>query len=49
MINDFAKDTRFLKEQLWHVEIQFSEKIEGPLILGNGRFSGLGLFAPILE
>lgn len=49
MVNDFAKDTRFLKEQLWHVEIRFSENIEGPLILGNGRFVGLGLFAPVLD
>ena len=47
MVNDFAQDTRFMKEHLWHIEIQFSEKIKGPLIIGNGRFSGLGVFAPV--
>jgi CRISPR-associated protein Csb2 len=31
----------------WHIHIQFREQIYGPLSLGSGRFSGLGLFAPI--
>lgn len=44
---DFAPASRFPKQRLWHVEIQFSEPLEGPLILGDGRFSGLGLFAPV--
>ena len=42
----FAKGTRFSKHRLWHVEIQFREVIPGPLILGDGRFLGLGLMAP---
>ncbi len=45
-IEHFSHDTRFTKERLWHVELQFSEPIAGPLILGDGRFSGLGLFVP---
>ncbi len=39
----FAPDTRFEKERLWHVELQFAEAIEGPLMIGDGRFAGLGL------
>jgi CRISPR-associated protein Csb2 len=42
----FAAGTRFAKERLWHVELEFSEPIDGPLLLGNGRFLGLGLLAP---
>lgn len=42
----FAGGTRFSKRQLWHVEIEFAEAVSGPLILGNGRYSGLGLMAP---
>jgi CRISPR-associated protein Csb2 len=43
---DFAPRTRFAKERLWHVEIEFPDEIEGPLFIGDGRFSGLGVFAP---
>jgi len=43
----FAKGTRFAKERLWHVEITFSEPIAGPLVLGDGRFLGLGVMAPM--
>lgn len=39
----FAKGTRFAKERLWHVEIAFSEPVKGPMILGDGRYMGLGL------
>ncbi len=49
MVNDFANHTRFSKEQLWHVEIRFPDAQQGPMILGDGRFSGLGLFAPVNE
>lgn len=42
----FAKGTRFEKERLWHVEVAFSATVEGPLLLGDGRFLGLGLMAP---
>jgi CRISPR-associated protein Csb2 len=43
----FAAGTRFAKERLWHVEIVFAEPIAGPLLLGDGRYLGLGLMAPV--
>ncbi|MEZ4322854.1 MAG: type I-U CRISPR-associated protein Csb2 [Myxococcota bacterium] len=33
--------------RLWHVDIVFRTPIAGPLMLGDGRFLGLGLFAPV--
>jgi CRISPR-associated protein Csb2 len=42
----FASGTRFSKHQLWHVEIAFDEPISGPLVIGDGRYLGLGLMAP---
>lgn len=42
----FAPGTRFPKERLWHVEITFVEPVAGPLVVGDGRFLGLGLMAP---
>jgi CRISPR-associated protein Csb2 len=41
----FAEGTRFEKESLWHVEVAFGAPVEGPLLLGDGRFLGLGLMA----
>lgn len=43
----FAPGARFGKDRLWHVEIGFSEGIEAPLVIGDGRFLGLGLMAPV--
>ncbi|MEM9692648.1 MAG: type I-U CRISPR-associated protein Csb2 [Myxococcota bacterium] len=37
---------RFHATDLWHVEICFAESVDGPLVVGNGRFLGLGLLAP---
>jgi CRISPR-associated protein Csb2 len=45
----FAAGTRFAKERLWHVELTLNESFEGPLVLGDGRFLGLGLMAPVAE
>lgn len=45
-VEPFAEGTRFEKERLWHVEIVFSVPVEGPLLIGDGRFLGLGLMAP---
>lgn len=45
----FADGTRFSKHQLWHVEIEFAEVVNGPLLLGNGRYCGLGLLAPVRQ
>lgn len=42
----FACGTRFRKEVLWHVELGLDRAIQGPLVLGDGRFLGLGVMAP---
>lgn len=42
----FASGTRFRKEALWHAAITFTEPVSGPLLLGDGRFVGLGLMRP---
>ena len=46
-VEAFAPGTRFGKERLWHVEITFEAPMAGPLIIGDGRFLGLGLMAPV--
>lgn len=46
-VEPFAEGTRFGKERLWHVEIAFAAPVEGPLLIGDGRFLGLGLMAPV--
>lgn len=42
----FASGVRFPKEALWHVDIAFAEPVAGPLLLGDGRYLGLGLMRP---
>lgn len=44
---DFANETRFSKHQLWHVEVILNRAVKGPLALGDGRFMGLGVMAPV--
>ena len=44
---EFAAGTRFSKEALWHVAVTFTEPVNGPLVLGDGRYLGLGLMRPI--
>jgi len=46
-VEPFAEGTRFEKERLWHVKIAFGIPLKGPLLIGNGRFAGLGLMAPV--
>jgi CRISPR-associated protein Csb2 len=48
-IEDFAAGTRFEKHRLWHVEIEFSSQVRGPLVIGDGRFLGLGVMAPVIQ
>ena len=43
----FAPGNRFAKERLWHVEIAFTEPVPGPLLIGDGRYLGLGLMRPV--
>lgn len=43
----FAAGTRFPRRVMWHVELRFATDVAGPLILGDGRFLGLGLMVPV--
>jgi len=45
----FALETRFAKERLWHAEIAFAEPVRGPLVIGDGRYLGLGVMVPLRE
>jgi CRISPR-associated protein Csb2 len=45
----FAPGSRFSKERLWHVALKFAEPVRGPLVLGDGRFLGLGVLAPTMN
>ena len=45
----FAKGTRFAKERLWHVEIELERAVAGPLVLGDGRFLGLGVMRAVRD
>ncbi len=45
----FSYGKRFISQQLYHVEIMFSEPVRGPVVIGNGRYLGLGLLAPDLS
>lgn len=44
---DFSAGTRFGPDRLWHVEIGFESAVAGPVVIGDGRFLGLGLMAPV--
>lgn len=46
-VEEFAAGTRFAKERLWHVEVQFDRPLRGSLVIGDGRFLGLGVMAPV--
>jgi CRISPR-associated protein Csb2 len=48
-VEDFAEGTRFEKHRFWHVEIEFSGPVQGPLAIGDGRFLGLGVMAPVIQ
>jgi len=45
----FAEGTRFPTARLRHVELRFAGRRSGPLVLGDGRWLGLGLMAPVRE
>lgn len=46
---DFAAGTRFASNRSWHVEFTSEQSISGPVVVGNGRYLGLGLFRPVKE
>lgn len=45
----FAEGTRFEKEKVWHVRVTFAQPVSGPVVIGDGRFAGLGVMAPPLR
>ena len=45
----FAEGSRFSKHALWHVELRFNDPVTGPLLIGDGRFAGLGLMVPEVD
>jgi len=45
-VEQFAEGTQFSKHCLWHVEIEFELLVSGPLVIGDGRFLGLGVMRP---
>ena len=49
MAERFAHGSRFSKHALWHVELGFPDAIPGPLVIGDGRFCGLGVMTPTME
>lgn len=42
----FAAGSRFSKHALWHVRLRLREMVSGPMVIGDGRFCGLGLMEP---
>lgn len=44
-----GKQGQVVRRQLVHAALTFDEPIHGPLMLGAGRFVGLGLMRPVLE
>lgn len=50
-VNEFKLQRRELNRAEWgtHVKLKFAEKVRGPIMLGRGRFFGLGLFRPELR
>ncbi len=45
----FSYGRRFFSRRLFHVEIAFEEPVAGPVVIGSGRYLGLGLMAPLKE
>ena len=45
----FAAGTRFSGDAMWHARIELAEPVAGPLLLGDGRYLGLGLMRPVEE
>ena len=44
---EFAAASRFPKERLWHASITFARPMNGPMVIGDGRFQGLGLLCSV--
>jgi CRISPR-associated protein Csb2 len=48
-VEEFAEEPRFGKHRLWHVQVDFRAPLTGPLTIGDGRFLGLGVLAPVIQ
>lgn len=46
---EFAFGNRFPAYRLYHLEIAFDEPLAGPIIIGDGRYFGLGLMQPLWD
>lgn len=46
---EFAHGKRFPAIRLYHLEVAFDVPIAGPILIGDGRYLGLGLMRPIQE
>jgi len=38
---------RFRNHYIAHVVLEFDQPVKGPVLIGAGRYFGLGLFAPL--
>lgn len=38
---------RFTADRLYHLEIEFGQPVSGPIVIGDGRYCGLGLLRPV--
>lgn len=45
----FATGTRFSEAALWHLDVTLDRALHGPLVLGDGRYLGLGVLAPVRD
>lgn len=43
----FSTGSRFPGTSLWHVAVTFAAPVSGPLVLGDGRYLGLGLMRAV--
>jgi CRISPR-associated protein Csb2 len=46
-VEPFAEGTRFSKHSLWHIDLELKSPVHGPMVIGNGRFMGLGLMKAV--
>ena len=42
-----GRDGKLIKRQLVHASLTFERPVAGPVMLGTGRFLGLGLMRPV--
>ncbi|MGY6215320.1 type I-G CRISPR-associated protein Csb2, partial [Methylolobus aquaticus] len=45
----FAHGARFTPDRLHHLEIEFTNPVPGPILIGDGRYYGLGFLRPVRD